>query len=201
MINPIKPYVERRTWQEFTPEALGGRLKDLKEQRENFKKLSWDMKDFISSDWMDSMISVLDSEIEYFEFYFELRKKGKTESLNEWKYEESYKVNYCDEKPCWVITNGKIKYIIKIEKGEKSTHITCIIDNDSKVLYFTPDGRLKNLSKKVLRSQESIDEYIKSSKKDAEDLFKKYELPRYCREKEDLEYLYKLLGVTNGSDE
>jgi len=182
----IKPRIRRRYWNELTPEIMGEYLKELKE-------LNWDMRDFISKEWMEDIQWAVDKEIEYHEFYFELRKKKKSEDYKKWKFIKGHKkYDWNTPKDRWEISNGKIKIVIQIE-NKKSTNITLIIENDSDFISFSPDGRSKEIRTKILRSQKKIKEYIEELKNSSEELFEEYKRPRYNEEQRDMDYLNEVL--------
>lgn len=190
----IKPRIERPYWDYRNPERIGAYLKELKQEKKKFDKLSWDMRDFIADDWVQGIKRALENEIEYCEFYFELRKKRKDPTFKTWKFKEDYKpYHFSDKRKAWVISNGKVELTIEIEEKEKSTWINLNIDNDSKFIHFSPDGRRKEISTKILRSEKSIKEYIEELKERAEEIFQEYSKPRYNEEQRNLEFLDYLL--------
>jgi len=192
----IKPKIERPYWNDPTPERIEDYLKELKKEKEKMKKLSWDMRDFIADDWIKGIEMEIDNEIEYCEFYFELKKKKKNKDFKKWVLKEDYKpYSHSEPRKAWICFNGKIKIIIEMNKRDKSTWINKIIDNDSEFIYFSPDGRKFEVSTKILRSKESVDKYIEEIKEDVESIFKEYKFPRYSKEKRDIDYLNFLLGV------
>jgi len=191
----IIPRIERPYWDYRSPERIGGYLKKLKQEKKKFDKLSWDMRDFIADDWVQGIKRALEKEIEYCEFYFELRKKRKDPTFKQWKFKEDYKpYHFSDKRKAWIISNGKVEITIEIEEKEKSTWINLKIDNDSKFIYFSPDGRRKKISTKILRSEKSVKEYIEKLKERAEEIFQEYSKPRYNEEQRNLEFLDYLLG-------
>jgi hypothetical protein len=196
----IKPRIERPDGDYKLPERIGSYLKDLIQEQIKFKKMSRDMRDFIADDWVKGIKRAIEDEIEYCEFYFELRKKRKDPTFKTWIFKEDYK-EYSHSKPrkAWIISNGKVKIIIEIEEQEKSTWIKLKIDNDSKFIHFSPDGRRKEISTKILRSEKSTKEYIEELKERAEEIFKEYSKPRYNEEQRNTEFLDYLLGDQNGN--
>jgi hypothetical protein len=191
MIN-IKPKIERPYWNSPTPTIVGDYLKRLKQYKKKLKEFSWEMRDFISDDWYKEIKRAIDTEIEYHEFYFELRKKRKGD-YKKWKFIKGFKkYGWNSPKDRWEISNGKIKIIIEIE-NKKSTYINLIIENDSKYIHFSPDGRSKEISTKILRIPKKINEYIEELKNSSEELFEEYKNPIYNEELRNVEYLQEIL--------
>jgi hypothetical protein len=191
MIN-IKPKIERPYWNSPTPTRVGDYLKRLKQYKKKLDNFSWEMRDFISDDYHKKIKRAIDTEIEYHEFYFELRKKRKGD-YKKWKFIKGFKQYEWDTpKDKWEISNGKIKIIIEIE-NKKSTEINLIIENDSKYIQFSPDGRSKEISTKILRIPKNIKEYIEELKNESEELFEEYKNPRYNEELRNVEYLREIL--------
>lgn len=201
MILRIKPQIDRPYWNfrnnSPTPEEVGNYLKELKQSQKKIKDLSWDIKDFISEDWVNGIQEAIKDEISYCEFYFELKKRRKDENFKKWVFKTESGRSWYENGDRWECFNGKIKLIIKIKKEPLSTHIELRIDNDSKFLHFLPDGRMQEISTKVLRSEKSINEYIEQLKSGVEDYFERYSKPNYNREEMEYKILNILLGEEN----
>lgn len=196
-----KQRIERPYWVFSTPrttydrnETIGKYLQELKQEKTKLEKNSWDMRNLISDDLFKDMKRAVDDEIEYCEFYFEMRKKKKDPNFKKWVKIEDFKPYYSSTKTeAWVNFNGKIKIIIFFEKTTASTKVLYRIDNDSEFIHFSPDGRQKVLNTKILRSEESIQKYVEELKEGAEGTFEEFSKPRYNEEQRNAEFLDFLL--------
>lgn len=195
--------VKRDFWQGVNKEAVGKHIQELERSQKALKEMSYAAeKTFgINEDLINEMLREIERELEYARFYFSHLKRQKAPDFNKWIYAENVKDNdHWSDSPVhneWSRDNGKIKVIIQIKQNNASTRLSLHIKNAGKLDFagLAYVHSTKELSYVNLRKKESIESQVEEYKQEAEKLFAKHQLPRYCKEKADMELVEGLLHV------
>ena len=204
----IETFIQMRRsnyfWKGISKETIGHYIKGLKRTLKEFdysNKLTFRRLLNTNDKIAEEVKDLIEQEIKYCEFYFELSKRSKEKNFNEWyfikKENREMRYDWITAVDCWTKTNGKIRATIDIDRVTgKRVKVSLKIENDSEALEFV--GTNKDSTEKGythLASEDSIKKQIEEYKKETEAYFKEYDYPSYCREKKEMEALNKMLRI------
>ena len=177
-------------------------VKEALEELETFRRC-YTAKEITSDELYKKMLDALKQELKHCQFHREILSRRKDEpNFNQWIFtrKEDIKSLYGWRPPEgdeWTRTNGRIKATIRIIKKEKSTSVQASYRNDSKELTFIDQYNEGNSKPKSLKNEDSINQYVKELKEEADNRLSNVECmyPRWNAEKQNLEGLNKLLHI------
>ena len=196
----IKRTMERQSylWNGVNKENLGKGIKILKETlKEMEKSYSFMRLTQINEDLLRDIRRTIEEEIEYCKFFYEICKREKEKTFNEWVYipkeKRVMRHDWVTPIACWCKSNGRMKAIIEIDETGKRTKISLKIVNDSEILDFL--DRNKDFGYKNLGNEVSIANQVEEYKEIADKYLEEHKFPRYCSEKRNMETLKELLRI------
>jgi len=192
-------------WNGVSKESVGSYIKELKrtiKEMDYSNSLTFRRLTQTSDKLIEEIKGLIEQEIKYCEFYFELSKReAKKKNFNEWvfikKEDREMEYSHIPAVDCWTKTNGKVRATIDIDRATgKRVKVSLKVRNDSEALNFISNQiDQTNKGYKHLASEDSIKKQIDGYKKEAERHFKEYAYPQYCREQQEMELLNKIIGV------
>lgn len=185
-------------------ESVKAYIKRLEEWRDKIDQANWDLPDFMkTTDSVAQKIKeLLSNELQMATIYLDIHERKKAKDFDQWTFVKKEDRDDFDNTwnasswgDLWIRNNGKTKVQIEIKDNLSSTRITLRISNESRYMDFVY-GYGKEISRKVLYKQESIDRYIETLKAMAVDQMNDHLFPTYCIEQRNFEKMKELLHIT-----
>jgi hypothetical protein len=188
-------------WQAFGDQSVESYLKELTAMKARLKDIGWDYQRslFGSEDLLKKLEASIDEEISYCNFYKEFTTRQLERNFDKWIFtrKEDIKSLYAEwRKPQgeqWTRTNGRIKATIQFDRSGAMVKITLECENDCQALKFLTEH--KGFKPVHVKSEASINEKVRELTAAANRFMEEHQMPAYCSEKAEFEYLKKLLCI------